>query len=296
MKRQWGLIFALALFVPIGAAAQPSGDGAADDEDPHGIGAMRDADVTESRARSHFRVATALYGEGRFVEAAEEFLAAYELSERPQLLFNAYLAFRDAGDLARATDALGRYLEADPNAPQFELLSARLAAMRGTLAERQAAEASSEAERQRLEEERRRLEEERAYHAERAAAAEAAVEERSSPVPYIILGTGGAMLAGAVVTGVIANGRVSDLEDACPGDRCPEEFDLGGERTSARRTVIATDVLLAGGVAVAATGAVLAIVQHNRHAGAGDDEDEARVRVGAACGPTGCSVALQGSF
>lgn len=80
-------------------------------------------------------------------------------------------------------------------------------------------------------------------------------EGRSSgPVaPWIVLGTGGALLVAGAVTGVIALGKTNDIESRCPNDVCPRSFDLDDERSSAKTFVRVTDVLLVTG-AIAAVG------------------------------------------
>ena len=83
----------------------------------------------ESEARMHFRVGRAYYDSGRFLEAAHEFEEAYRQSDRPQLLYNIFVAYRDAGRLQEAMEALRRYLELVPDAENRDQLTARLAAM-----------------------------------------------------------------------------------------------------------------------------------------------------------------------
>ena len=87
-----------------------------------------DADMTDQQARGHFRLGRELYGQGRFREAAQEFEVAYGMSGRSQLLFNVYLAYRDAQDTQNAARALRGYLSAVPDAPDREHLTARRAA------------------------------------------------------------------------------------------------------------------------------------------------------------------------
>ena len=65
-------------------------------------GVVRDEPATgqppsdDEAARRHFRLGQAYYQNGQFPEAAAEFEQAYQLSGRPQLLYNIYLAHRDA--------------------------------------------------------------------------------------------------------------------------------------------------------------------------------------------------------
>ena len=57
-------------------------------EQEQAMGAM------DMEARQHFMIGKTLYDAGRFQQAAEEFDSAYQLSKRPQLLYNVYVAHR----------------------------------------------------------------------------------------------------------------------------------------------------------------------------------------------------------
>lgn len=83
------------------------------------------------------------------------------------------------------------------------------------------------------------------------------VESRGSSHtgPYIMMGVGGAMLVGGAITGIVALGKTSDIESKCPGDVCPQNFDLDDARSSASTFVRVTDVLLIGGAIVGLGGA-----------------------------------------
>src|ERR1700755_2827158 len=60
-----------------------------------------DADA-EEQARAHFRLARAYYDNGDFAQAGIEFEEAYRISQRAALLYNIYLAHRDANDTRKA--------------------------------------------------------------------------------------------------------------------------------------------------------------------------------------------------
>ena len=270
------------------ALAQPATTPApAEEEDPHGVAAMRMENLSDEQARSHFRIGQTLYSEGRFVDAANEFERAYALARRPVLLFNAYLAHRDAGNLPRAIATLDQYLREETNPEDAEVLRRRLRAMQMTLAEQ---EAAAEAERQRLESERLRLEEEAAYHRERAATAEARAAQSRSPVPFIVGGAGLAVLVGSGIGAIIAKGRIDDIDALCPNGFCPVGVDVGAERASVRRPAIATDIMLVAGVATVVTGVVLLLT------GGDEDAEEAPVTATANCERTGCQVIVGGRF
>ena len=72
--------------------------------------------------------------------------------------------------------------------------------------------------------------------------------------PIIVTAAGGAMLVAGGITGVVALSKTSDIADRCPNDLCPRNFDLDGERSSARAFVGVTDLLLALGAVTALGG------------------------------------------
>jgi tetratricopeptide (TPR) repeat protein len=261
----------------------------------------------EDSARSHFRVGQLMYGEGRFDEAAAEFDRAYQLSGRSELLYNAFLAHRDAGHVAEAVDRLRQYLEQTPDSPNRETLQLRLAAMEETL-EQQRREANMSAE------ERAALEEERARAAaeadEQRTAAERLREDRErenqrrNPTPLIIMGSGAGILVAGVILGVITQTtNLADLRDNCPNHVCvsgfPVDETLDEALDEARRRTIATDVMLSVGAATAVTGLVLLLIQRKRYAADDDDASAANERhtdVMGGCGPQGCNMNVQVTF
>ena len=90
------LLAVLLACVPVSASAQS---------------ASPDATELETEARARFQLGQLYYTQARFAEAAAEFEAAYAIHPHPLLLHNIYLARRDLGDVAGATEALRRYLE-----------------------------------------------------------------------------------------------------------------------------------------------------------------------------------------
>ena len=247
---------------------------------------MRTEGLDDAQARARFRVGEALYSSGRFLEAAEEFETAYRLSNRSSLLYNAYLAFRDAGQLADAVRTLELYLETHSDPEDTARLRQRVAAMRITLAEeaeererlaqeRAAAEARAEEQRRVAEMQRRRAEE---------------AEQGLNPVGWVVGGIGVALLAGGGGAGIATSRQLDELEDSCPDDRCVVGFDLEKERSDVRSAQIATDVLLVAGLAVTATGVGLLFLRGKR----GTDEDT--LDVSAGCSSTGCHAQLRTVF
>lgn len=110
----------------------------------------------------------------------------------------------------------------------------------------------------------------------------------SRPVPtitWVLLGTGGALLVGGAVTGLITLKRKSDLDEACLGGVCPDDYEPLQE---ARTLATVTDVLLGVGVASVGTGVAFWLF-------AGSEEPDARLSADCA-GARRCSVRVQGRF
>lgn len=263
----------------------------------------------ESEARMHFRVGRAYYDSGRFLEAAHEFEEAYRQSDRPQLLYNIFVAYRDAGRLQEAMEALRRYLELVPDAENRDQLTARLAAME-RVAARQATAPSETTPSETTPSETAPSETapaettdtaEATATTEATATSEAAAATETSEgatgggglwVPgFIIGGVGAAAAIAGVITGVLALDAQASLESDynCDAEgRCDPGFE--GARDSGATLAGLTDGLLIGGLVVAATGVVLAFVL----ADDGGDEDTARFDF--SCGPTGCMAGLRGQL
>jgi tetratricopeptide (TPR) repeat protein len=235
----------------------------------------------DERARAHFRAGASLYEAGRFELAAAEFQEAYNLSKRSELLYNVYVAWRDASRLPEAIAALRRYLAETPNAPDRINLEARLQSMEAAAAQQKAA-ADAEAA--------------RAAEAQKAPSPTpsrppppARKEESSAPIgPWVLIGVGGAAVIAGAITGIFALRKTNDIEEACPKDMCPSDFDLSGERASARRLVMATDILLFGGAVVAAGGLGWLLFAPSKR--------EDKPTASAICGPTGCFAHFRTSF
>lgn len=250
--------------------------------------------MSDQEAKAHFKVGKSLYETGRFAEAGAEWMKAYELSQRVELLYNVYVAYRDASDLPHAIDALERYLAGSPqlDADTRLNLEARLRSMKEASARGGAAPLVEPAP---ASEPVQSAEPVPAPASEPSAApvAARASSERepaeASIVPYVLLGAGGALVVGGAITGVVVLGKVSELEDACPNDRCPSEASLD-ERDTTKTWALVTDVLLGVGVATAAVGAVLLLTQD-------DGAAERDATTGAfGCGPDGCMATVRGRF
>src|SRR5690606_25712958 len=108
----------------------------------------------ENQAREAFERGRIHYDNGDFARAAAAFEEAYKLSGREGLLYNLYLAYRDANEQEKAAEALRNYLvkvEVIENRAQLE---SRLKALEAGIAQRKADDAR-EAEAQRRADEQR---------------------------------------------------------------------------------------------------------------------------------------------
>jgi tetratricopeptide (TPR) repeat protein len=244
-------------------------------------------DMDDEIAQNHFRTGRSLYDAGRFAQAAREFEEAYRLSERPLLLYNIYVAHRDANNFPAAVEALRKFLELVPDAEGRVGLEARLRQMEETVRQQEAADAELQAARE--------------PDGEPAETTPAPAEASPEPeragfgvLPWIIGGIGVAAVLTGTVTGFVALSSVSDLEDSCPNDRCPVGFDLEGERSDARTLVTLTDVLLISG-AVVTTAAALMLLLDPASNGERDPGAEG-VDVAAACTTSGCGLSLTTGF
>ncbi|MFW6067570.1 MAG: tetratricopeptide repeat protein [Myxococcota bacterium] len=110
---------------------------------PAAPAAAQDGD--DERGRFHFQAGASYYEAGEYEQALREFERSYEISKRPQLFYNISLAHQQLGDLESAILYLDRYLREVEEIPNRVNLERRLENLRKRLeeheeAERQAAE------------------------------------------------------------------------------------------------------------------------------------------------------------
>lgn len=236
------------------------------------------ADVTpeaEEEARIHFELAERYYRDGRFSSAADEFQTSYELSGRTELLYNAFLAHREASEFAEAAAALEAYLPTVSEGSRRQQLEVRLEQTRG-LRDREAAQ-DSPPEIEPPDEQGETTGE------EVNEPASGADESSASVVPWILLGTGAAMVVAGAVTGALTLSAQSERDELCEDNLCTGDFESVQER--GRMLALTTDILLFGGVAVAAGGLLWLLL----------DKDPP-VQPAASCSADGCAATVTGSF
>lgn len=278
------------------------------------------AQEAEAIARSHFQLGRAYYEAGNFSKAATEFEAAYEVSKRPELLYNIYLAYRDANDMPNAARALREYLDKTSIIENRAQLEARLGIMERDLQQSPSGEGQESRKQpaqpapvattpapaaaqppaqppvEAPEPSQPVAPQPRQAAEPKAAQGAASVDPpdvdtgRGLPaVPIALMAGGGAMVLGSLVTGLMAGSAQSELERECP-NRMDCSLALEDTRTRGQALAVVTDVLLLGGLAAAGTGLALFLLD-------GGDQSETRTpTAGLACLPGRCHASVRVPF
>jgi tetratricopeptide (TPR) repeat protein len=210
-----------------------------------------DRTAANAAALALFEDSEARYREGRFREAAELLERAYALDPAPILLFNLARALESAGDLSNAVEAYARYVGADPEAKDRRAVEKRIENLRAQIAEK------TELERQRDEEAQKRAElERRASLAVRERPSEAPKATGPGPVPWIVAGSGVAVVAAGGVLGALALSRHQAAESE------PVNAKASDLLSSSRRFETAANIAYAIGGAALAGGLLWVLFGH----------------------------------
>jgi len=284
-----GTLALLAACAVLGATSAQAQTPPAEDAESMSQATTTESDMDDTRARGAFRLGRQYYEQGQFAQAAVEFERAYGLSGRGQLLFNAYLAYREAGDDPNAARTLRGYLSEVPDAPDREHLQARLTSLEATVtadAEREAQQrAEAEAARLEAQDAQRRLE-----------------EERNRPRttrpwwPWLVVGGGAAITGVGVALGVVATQDADALRADCNGTgQCNPVANLESRRSSIQTMAIAGDALWISGAVISATGVVLAFALPDDLI-VYSEGTSATVTPSAGCSADGCMASISGTF
>lgn len=84
-------------------------------------------------AKTHYASAVAYYGRGQYKEAVREFKAAYNLSRKPDLLYNIAQCWERLGDLSQSISYYNRYLTESPKAADAEKVKLRIESLKRRL-------------------------------------------------------------------------------------------------------------------------------------------------------------------
>ncbi|MFK7986051.1 MAG: tol-pal system YbgF family protein [Sandaracinaceae bacterium] len=249
----------LTVALPGTAFAQDTGPSATDD----------------AEARALFLAGQQAFSAAHFDRALEYFQRAFELSDRPELLFNIANCHDRLHQNQEAFNAFNLYLERVGDAPNAPFARTRIAALEQAIAEDAAAAPAESAERPTTVS---------ASPRSSTAATDPGATEGGG-------GLSGAGLALTVVGGAIVLGGVGtafwylDRENAVEqcGGTCMNRTDLEGERDSA---LITMSALLAGGALLATIGIVVIAVD------SGGDGESASLQ----CVPGLSGVSCAGRF
>lgn len=106
-----------------------------------GVDAQVRSAAGEEEARALFVAGRSAFDQGRFEEALSHFSRSYELSGRPDLLFNVGTTADRLGRLEEAITAFQAFLEGSPDSSKRAQVEARLEILRQQLADQRALEA-----------------------------------------------------------------------------------------------------------------------------------------------------------
>lgn len=211
------------------------------------------------RGRLHFQAGASYYEAGDYEDALREFTRAYELSHRPELLFNLHLCHQQLDQLDLAVERLAEYLDQVDEVPNRQNLERRLENLRT----QRGADAGDE-----------------------VAPPVEPTPEREANVPMIAsFAAGGVGVVLAGVFGGLALAERGSLSDRGCG------VDLACDAGTLRTRAILADV----GLGLAAVGVGLGVVflLLGRR---GDDQANARLQLRPAAGPNGGGALLVGRF
>lgn len=217
LMKRLSILLLLLTTAPLGIAESQTS--APEDEETDAGGALDD-----DAARVRFEQGLEYYEEARYEEALPEFEAAWELSGRPEMLFNIANAAERAFDHQRAASALEEYLEHVPDSDEADALRRRI---------RRNNEAADSLD------------------------AESESGSGLRLAGWLTLAGGGALGVASLITGLVSSGTHSDLEEACQ-PTCPPDRagDIDSGRSLALTSTVLSGVALVAGIA----GVVLIVV------------------------------------
>ncbi|NCQ35437.1 hypothetical protein GW813_10300 [bacterium] len=276
--RHW-LVGCLVLLVSSSAWAQPAAEG-----ESEGLGGQLD-----QAARLLYEAGTRAYDAGHFEEALMRYQNAYQLSQRPALLYNLAVCFDRLDRKAEAADAYARFLDAVPSSPRAAIVRSRIEVLRTSLA-REAANAdgrhASPLDTDATTDTPADTAVESGDQQSDTGSAPAAVEPRASRSlagPIVAFSVGGAGLVTFAVAAIVTSGRYGDAKTHCNAGAC-----AAAELNDVNRSALIADLGLGVAVAGAAVGLILLLT--------GGDDGSEHARLAPALGPNSGGLVVQGRF
>jgi tetratricopeptide (TPR) repeat protein len=238
-----------------------------------------------AEAKRLFEQGAELYGKGSYEQAIEAWEQSYELSKKDLILDSIANAYERLGQAEKAREYLSRWREAAPAEERADL-DARIKNLDDRIA-RDKAEKDKADKTERDKRDKREAEEREAR--------DKAASGGGMFVPGLVMaGLGGGIAITGGVLDIVAGSRRPDEATVCGsvGDKQLCRASARSDIETSNRLAIAGDVLLFGGVAVAAVGVVLVVTQ----SGGKKDEAGAKAAVAPLFVPGGGGVSVVGRF
>lgn len=216
----------------------------------------------DEQARTLFLAGRTYFEQGEYELAYDQFLRAYELSGRPELLLNISMSAERSGEFEEAAARLQEFIDSDAEISDRPTLDRRLAALRRRAEEKREEEARIQA--QLAEAEAAESEDGEDETVSDGAPPAAADEGGISTGAIIGLSVGGAGVALFGIFGALTLAEDGSLADGCGATRSCSDDDLSSLRTY---TILA-DI----GIGLAVVGAALGT--YFLIAGGGDDDED----------------------
>lgn len=233
--------------------------------------AAKTPEVDLEQAKVKYEEGKAHYEAGEYDKALAAFTEAYNLSNKPDLLFNLGVCSEKIGDSTKAIAYYELYLEENPDAADRDDVAQRLAALKESQAEPAEPEPAAAAPPPPEEEDELVVEQE---------------EDTEIFWPGAVIGLGGLILASGALTAIMAYNRYGDLEDSCSPD-CSDS-----KVSKVKKAALAADIQFALGGAVVAAGVIWWVTA---------DDGEAEVEMAGLKGaplvlPGGGGLVVEGEF
>jgi len=249
-----------------------------------GVAQAQDTQLDEA-ARLTFVSAREAFVGGDYERALGLFRQAYELSQRPGLLYNIAQTLDRLRRDAETLQALRDYLEAFPEAPNRQEVDARIRVLQGSVDEDEQARVARERE---ADEAAARL------AAARAAGEEIPEEDPGFQIlhPGIFIGVGGAALAlgGLAVWSGLETLSLNDTYEA-NNDRAT----VGADYSDAESMQLLANIFIFSSAGMAAVAAALGVLT-DWSVFDGSSDTAGTVRPSVAFDTNGVSLGLEGSF
>ncbi len=262
---------------------------------PLGSGTAHAQASDDERARTHFEAGRSYYEQARYDDAAREFQEAFQLSGRAALLLNLSQAYERGLHFDDAIMQLQHYLQLVPDAPDRKTLEGRIQQLQ-ELRNRVPSQPQPTAAPQQTPPPAAQPAPAAPAPAPTAATAPAAAQPEHSSLAlpgWILVGSGGALLVGSLVTGLMADSKHSSLARECSAGSCP--LSAQSDIDSGKTLSMVSTVLMFVGVVTGGVGTALLVMDagsHHHEAPAPSSGAHARLTAG----PTPLSLGAAVSF